>query len=180
MEETGEIYRTMAHKLTARSDCERKQSSTAPAAVATALLADVANLELLTRQHKELLRLRVEGEEKNCISGADLAAHAARGCMLPHIAATATVFAASACGPNPCQKELRGTVNVSDTCFVISTLKTFKSKLNIYFLRQKSPQLSGKGRKQLSQTTWFICRGLITHGPPRVARPEKGGFLKDG
>ena len=65
----------MATELSARSARERKQSSTAPAAVAAASLADVANLELLARQHKELLRLREEGEENNRISDADIAAH---------------------------------------------------------------------------------------------------------
>ena len=109
----------MATELSARSSRERKQSSTAPAAVAAASLADVANLELLARQHKELLRLREEGEEKNRMSGVDLAAHAARGRMLPHMVPAATVFAASACGPSPCQKELRERTLVSDTCFVL-------------------------------------------------------------
>ena len=108
----------MATELSARSSRERKQSSTAPAAVAAASLADVANLEFLVRQHKELLRLREEGEEKNRMSGADLAAHAARGRMLPHIAGAATVCAASACGPSPCSEELLGTVLVSYKCFV--------------------------------------------------------------
>ena len=141
--ETPDIASTMATELSARSARERKQSSTGPAAVGAAPSGDAANLEFVARRHEELLRLREEGEEDNRISEADLVAHAARGRMLPHIAAAATVFAASACSPSPCQKELRGTVNVSHTCFVISTLKTFKSKLNIYFLRQKSPQLSG-------------------------------------
>ena len=115
----------MATELSARSARERKQSSTGPAAVEAAPSGDVANLELLARQHKELLRLREEGQEDNRISEADLVAHAARGRILPCLAGAATVCAASACGPSPCEKELRETTLVSDTCFVISTLKTF-------------------------------------------------------
>ena len=118
-EEMSDIDRTMEAELSARSARERKQSSTAPAAVAAAPSGDAANLEFVARKHEELLRLREEGEEDNRISEADLAAHAARGRMLPHIAPAATVFAPSACGPSPCQKELQGTVNVSDACFVL-------------------------------------------------------------
>ena len=127
----SDIARTMATELSARSTRERTQSSAAPAAVAAALSADAASLEFLARRHKEVLRLREEGEEKNRISGAELAAHAARGRMLIHMVPAETVCAASACGSSPCSEELRGRTSVSDKYFVFSTLSTSDSKLNI-------------------------------------------------
>jgi hypothetical protein len=113
MEETGDIYRTMARELTARSDCEWIKFSVAPVAVGAAPSGDAANFEFDARRHEELFRLREEGQENNRISGANLVAHAARGRLLPGVEPTATVCAALACGPSPCPEELRGTVSVS-------------------------------------------------------------------